>query len=464
MRNIGDNGHSEFSYGRNGGSEFGYGRNGGSEFGYAKGTAMKVLRQQFLEHVAQTSPSPLMIEVARAEGVYLWTPPTEEYPEGQRFFDLISGVSVSNVGHGRPEVVRAVQRQAADYMHTMVYGEMVEAPQVRYAARLAELLPEALQSVYFVNSGAEAVEGALKLAKRATGRRGIVAFRRAYHGSTHGALSVMSPDEGDEWRRPFEPLLNGVDWLTFNDFEGLGRIGRETACVLVEPVQGEAGVRLPAPGFLQTLRRRCDEVGALLVFDEIQTGMGRSGRNADGGLGYAGLFAFEKYGGEFSCREVVPDILCVAKAFGGGMPLGAFISSREIMGLLSHDPALGHITTFGGHPVCCAAGLAALEVLMADGVIDGVEAKGALYEELLAGHPAVREIRRAGLLMAVELGDPAKMYRMMELFRQRGILSDWFLFCDTAFRISPPLVVTEAEIRESCEIIIRCLDEVLSGE
>ncbi len=405
--------------------------------------AGKILRQQFLEHLAQTSPSPLMIEVARAEGVFLWTPPTGEYPEGQRFFDLISGVSVSNVGHGHPAVVGAVQRQAADYMHAMVYGEMVEAPQVRYAARLAECLPPALRSVYFVNSGAEAVEGALKLAKRATGRREMIAFRRAYHGSTQGALSMMSRPEGNEWRQPFEPLLPGVSWLTFNDFDDLSQITGRTACVLVEPVQGEGGVRLPAPGFLAALRRRCDETGALLVFDEIQTAMGRTGE----------LFAFQKYG-------VVPDILCVAKAFGGGMPLGAFISSPGTMGLLSHDPVLGHITTFGGHPVCCAAGLAALEVLLDEGLIEHAEEKGAMYEELLGGHRTVREIRRSGLLMAVELGDAARMYRLMELFRERDILSDWFLFCDTAFRISPPLVISEEEIRESCRIIISCLDEL----
>jgi acetylornithine/succinyldiaminopimelate/putrescine aminotransferase len=433
---------------------------------------MKILRQQFLEHVAQTSPSPLMIEVARAEGVFLWTPPTDEHPEGERFFDLISGVSVSNVGHGRPEVVQAVQRQAASYMHTMVYGEMVQSPQVEYASRLADLLPDGLDSVYFVNSGAEAVEGALKLAKRATGRREILAFRRAYHGSTHGSLSIMSSPEGDEWRAPFEPLLSGVDWLTFNDTECLERIDERTACVIVELIQGEAGVRLPAPEFLLTLRRRCDETGTLLIFDEIQTGMGRCaghGQTGYGGgasntgtdgidMGRAGLFAFQRYG-------VVPDILCVAKAFGGGMPLGAFISSRRIMSTLSHDPALGHITTFGGHPVCCAAGLAALEVIIGKGgtgerVIDSVESKGALYETLLAWHPAVREIRRAGLLMAVELGDSTRMFRMMELFRRRGILSDWFLFCDTAFRISPPLTISEDEIRESCRIIVRCLDEL----
>ncbi|MDR2911778.1 MAG: aspartate aminotransferase family protein [Alistipes sp.] len=404
---------------------------------------MKTLRQQFTEHVAQTSPSPLMIEVARAEGPYIWTPPSPEHPEGQRFFDLISGVSVSNVGHGRPEVVRAVQEQAAAYMHTMVYGEMVEAPQVRYASRLASLLPEKLQSIYFVNSGTEAVEGGLKLAKRATGRRRVVAFRNAYHGSTQGALSIMSSPEGDEWRAPFEPLLPEVDWLSFNDFEQLGRIDETTACVVVEPVQGEAGVRPATPSFLEALRQRCSEVGALMIFDEIQTGMGRTGS----------LFAFERY-------RVVPDILCVAKALGGGMPLGAFISSRETMSTLSHNPALGHITTFGGHPVCCAAGLAALEVLIENDLIAEVEPKGALYEELLAPHPAVKEIRRAGLLMAVELGSSEKMYRLMELFKERGILSDWFLFCDTAFRISPPLTITAGEVRASCRIVSDCLDEL----
>ncbi len=409
---------------------------------------MKILREQFREFVAQTSPSPLAIEVARAEGVFFHTPPTAEHPRGKRYFDLISGVSVSNVGHANPAVVGAVQRQAADYMHTMVYGEMVQTPQVRYAARLAGVLPERLQSIYFVNSGAEAVEGALKLAKRATGRREILAFRRAYHGSTHGSLSVMSSPEGDEWRTPFEPLLSGVDWLTFNDFEGLSRITERTACVLVEPIQGEAGVRLPAfdenrENFLQALRRRCNETGTLLIFDEIQTGMGRVGA----------LFAFQKY-------DVEPDILCLAKAFGGGMPLGAFISSREIMGTLSHNPALGHITTFGGHPVCCAAGLAALEYILDNDLLSTVEEKGAMFERLIGGHPAVLEIRRAGLLAAVELGEAAKMYRLMELFTERGIVSDWFLFCDTAFRISPPLTITTAEIEECCAIILGCLDEL----
>ena len=397
----------------------------------------KTLRQQFLEHVGQTSPSPLMIEVERAEGVFFYT------PEGRRYFDLISGVSVSNVGHGNPAVVRAVQEQAARYMHVMVYGEMVERPQVRYASLLASLLPERLQSVYFVNSGAEAVEGALKLAKRATGRCEMLSMRSAYHGSTHGALSMMSSPEGDEWKEAFAPLLPDVGYLTFNDFRDLDRITRHTACVLVEPVQGEAGVRLPEPDFLHALRERCDEMGALLIFDEIQTGMGRTGAK----------FAFQKYG-------VEPDILCLAKAFGGGMPLGAFVASHGIMNTLTHDPALGHITTFGGHPVCCAAGLASLEYILENNLLADVEEKGAVYEHELGGHPQVVEIRRSGLLMAVELGRPDKMYRMMELFRERGILSDWFLFCDTAFRISPPLTITWDEIAESVRIIIGCLDDL----
>ncbi len=398
---------------------------------------MRTLRQQFLEHVGQTSPSPLMIEVERAEGVFFYT------PEGKRYFDLISGVSVSNVGHGNPAVVRAVQEQAARYMHVMVYGEMVETPQVGYASLLASKLPQSLQSVYFVNSGAEAVEGALKLAKRATGRYEMLSFRSAYHGSTHGALSMMSSPEGDEWKEAFVPLLPDVGYLAFNDFCELDRITRHTACVLIEPVQGEGGVRLPEPGFLDALRERCDEMGALLVFDEIQTGMGRTGE----------LFAFQKYG-------VQPDIMCLAKAFGGGMPLGAFVASHKIMNTLAHDPALGHITTFGGHPVCCAAGLAALEYILENNLLADVEEKGAVYERELGTHPQVVEIRRSGFLMAVELGEPAKMYRMMELFRERGILSDWFLFCETAFRISPPLTISWDEIAESCRIIKGCLDEL----
>lgn len=396
---------------------------------------MKPLRKLFLEHVGQTSDAPLMIEVDRAEGVFLYG------PDGKRYFDLVSGVSVSNVGHSNPQVVEAVCRQARDYMHLMVYGEMVERPQVEYAARLASQLPASLQSVYFVNSGSEAIEGALKLAKRYTGRTNIVAFRNAYHGSTHGSLSVMG---GEEFRQAFRPLLPGVRHIGFNETSELDAIDCTTACVLVEPVQGEGGIRTPRPGFLEALRARCDEVGALLIFDEIQTGMGRTGR----------LFAFQKYG-------VVPDILCLAKAFGGGMPLGGFIASAEIMGSFKTNPVLGHITTFGGHPVCCAAGLASLDYLLEHRVIDGVEAKAAIYRELVGAHPLVRGIRGSGLILAVELGDPELVQRVMAALPEAGVVSDFFLFCDTAFRIAPPLVITEDEVRESARIVLGVLDRMM---
>lgn len=396
-----------------------------------------ILRKQFLRHVAQTSPAPQLIEVARAEGVFFYT------PEGKPYYDLVSGVSVNNVGHANRAVVEAVQRQAADYMHIMVYGEMVERPQVEFARLLAESLPEPLDSVYFLNSGAEAVEGALKLAKRYTARTEMISMRRAYHGSTHGAMSMMGQPEGEEWKCAFRPLLPDTKAIRFNNIEDLSLITERTACVLCEPVQGEAGVIPPADGYLQALRQRCTEVGALLIFDEIQTGMGRTGE----------MFAMQKYG-------VTPDIVCLAKALGGGMPLGAFISSQEIMSTLTHNPVLGHITTFGGHPVCCAAGLAAMRFLQDNKVVEDVERKGALYEELLKDHPAVKEIRRSGMLLAVELGESEKLYKIMDLFIEEGIMSDWFLYCDTAFRISAPLVIADEEIRDSVRIIRNCLDRL----
>ena len=397
----------------------------------------EILRKQFLRHVAQTSPAPQLIEVARAEGVFFYT------PEGKPYYDLVSGVSVNNVGHGNRAVVEAVQRQAADYMHIMVYGEMVERPQVEFARLLAENLPEPLDSVYFLNSGAEAVEGALKLAKRYTHRTEMISMRQAYHGSTHGAMSMMGQPEGEEWKNAFRPLLPDTKAIRFNCEEDLQQITERTACVLCEPVQGEAGVRPPQDGYLQALRKRCTEVGALLIFDEIQTGMGRTGE----------MFAMQKYG-------VTPDIVCLAKALGGGMPLGAFVSSQQIMSTLTHNPVLGHITTFGGHPVCCAAGLAAMKFLQENKVVEDVERKGALYEELLKDHPAVKEIRRSGLLLAIELGESEKLYKIMDFFIEEGILSDWFLFCDTAFRISAPLVITDDEIRDSVRIIRNCLDKI----
>ncbi len=396
---------------------------------------MKTLRQEFLAHVGQTSPEPLLIEVQRAEGVYYYT------PEGKRYYDLVSGVSVNNVGHANPQVTAAVQRQAADYMHIMVYGEMVERPQVQYATKIAGLLPEPLDSVYFVNSGSEAVEGALKLAKRHTGRHKMMSMHCAYHGSNHGSLSMMASPEGDTWKAPFQPLLPDVEYLWFNSFDDLSRIDGQTACVLVEPVQGEAGVRLPEEGYLQALRKRCDETGTMLIFDEIQTGMGRTGS----------LFAMQKY-------RVTPDIVCLAKAFGGGMPLGAFVAAKQVMDSLQRNPVLGHITTFGGHPVCCAAGLAALDYILDNRLVEQVERKGLRYENALKDAPNVLEIRRSGLLMAVELGTSDKLFQIMALFKEHGIMSDWFLFCDTAFRISPPLTISDEEIDDSCQIILNCLN------
>ncbi|MBP3383802.1 MAG: aspartate aminotransferase family protein [Tidjanibacter sp.] len=395
---------------------------------------MTLLRKQFLQHIGQTSPSPQLIEVARAEGVFFYT------PEGKPYYDLISGVSVSNVGHGNPAVVDAVCAQARDYMHIMVYGEVVERPQVEYARRIAEALPEPLDSVYFLSSGAEAVEGALKLAKRATGRTELIGMRNAYHGSTHGAMSLMG---GEDWNYAFRPLLPDVRHIRFNNFDDLQYITTRTAGVLVEPVQGEAGVVVPAEGYLQALRERCTEVGAKLIFDEIQMGFGRSGE----------MFACVKYG-------VTPDILCLAKALGGGMPLGAFVSDHNTMNLLTHNPVLGHITTFGGHPVCCAAGLAAMNFLEENNLVAEVEHKGALFESLVSGHPKVQEIRRCGLLLAVELGSSEAYFRLLDIFIEAGILSDCFLFCESAFRISPPLTITEEEIRSCATLICDCLDRL----
>ena len=391
------------------------------------------LRQLFLEHVGQTSDNPMMLEVERAEGVYLYG------PDGRRWIDLISGVSVSAVGHGNRRVIDAICAQARDYLHLMVYGEAVESPQVRYAERIASLLPDPLDTVYFVNSGSEAVEGALKLAKRYTGRTEIIYYKNAYHGSTHGSLSVMG---GEEYRNAYRPLLPDTRQIRFNEPADLRYVTPRTACVIIEPVQGEGGIFPADRDYLQALRDRCDQTGTLLIYDEIQTGLGRTGT----------LYFFQQYG-------IVPDILCTAKAFGGGMPLGAFIASNRIMSVLKTNPVLGHITTFGGHPVCCAAGLAALEYILSERLTEQADAKGALYESLLAGHPLVREIRRTGLLLGVEFGDSELTARIVLRAIDRGLMTEWFLFHDTAMRIAPPLTITDAEIRESCEILL----EVLNG-
>ena len=388
------------------------------------------LRQLFLEHVGQTSDNPMMLEVERAEGIYLYG------RDGKRWIDLISGVSVSAVGHGNRQVIDAICSQAQDYLHLMVYGEAVESPQVRYAQRIASLLPDPLDTVYFVNSGSEAVEGALKLAKRYTGRTEIIYYKNAYHGSTHGSLSVMG---GEEYRNAYRPLLPDTRQIRFNEPADLRYVTPRTACVIIEPVQGEGGIFPADRDYLQALRDRCDQTGTLLIYDEIQTGLGRTGT----------LYFFQQYG-------IVPDILCTAKAFGGGMPLGAFIASNRIMSVLKTNPVLGHITTFGGHPVCCAAGLAALEYILSERLTEQADA---LYESLLAGHPLVREIRRTGLLLGVEFGDSELTARIVLRAIDRGLMTEWFLFHDTAMRIAPPLTITDAEIRESCEILL----EVLNG-
>jgi acetylornithine/succinyldiaminopimelate/putrescine aminotransferase len=391
-------------------------------------------RELFLRHLAQTSESPLKFEVEKAEGVYLFT------PEGDKIFDLISGVSVSNIGHSNPRVVKAVCLQAKSYMHLMVYGELVQAPQVMLAERLTKLLPKSLQSVYFVNSGSEAVEGAVKLAKRYTGRYEVISFVNAYHGSTVGALSLMGNERP---KRAFRPLLPGVQHICINTFEGLSSITEKTAAVIIEPIQGEAGVVAASKEYLQTLRDKCDEVGALLIFDEIQTGMGRTGH----------LFAFEGYG-------VIPDILLLAKAFGGGMPLGAFVSSQTIMHSLTNNPPLGHITTFGGHPVSCAAALESLAIIIEDNLTENVKSKEKLFYESLINHPQVLDIRSVGLFMAIELGSFDKVQKVINLGLENGFLTDWFLFCDTAFRIAPPLIITEDEIASVCKSIVEVLDQI----
>jgi len=384
---------------------------------------MPSLRQLFLEHIGQTSPSPLMLEIERAEGSFLYG------SDGKEYLDLISGVSVSNTGHRHPAVVAAVKEQADRYMHLMVYGEVVQSPQVRYAARLASLLPPSLGSVFFVNSGSEAIEGAIKLARRYTGRNEIIYFRNAYHGSTTGALSV----QGSElYRNAFRPLMPSTTMAEFNSPGATEMITGNTAAVLVEPVQAEAGVIQPRDGYLEGLRNACNRHGAMLIFDEVQTGFGRTGS----------LFSLFRY-------NVTPDILVLAKALGGGMPLGAFISPAEIMSSLTHDPSLGHITTFGGHPVCCAAGLASLEVIINEELAGKALEKERLLRSELADMP-FKEIRGEGLLLAVVPDRPEIIPTLVAKAPDHGLLLDYFLFCDTAFRIAPPLTISDDEIRLAC--------------
>jgi acetylornithine/succinyldiaminopimelate/putrescine aminotransferase len=395
---------------------------------------MATVRQLFLNHLAQTSPAPLQIEVHRAEGVFLYG------PDGQSWIDMIAGIGMSPIGYCHPEVVKSVKEQAEKYMHVMVYGEYVLAPQVKFAEALTRVLPDGLDNVYLVNSGTEATEGAMKLAKRYTGRWQMVSCANAYHGSTQGAMSLMSDDY---YTQAYRPLIPGIRHIGYNSFEDLEKIDTTVAGVVLETIQAESGITIPNPAWLKALRARCTEAGALLILDEIQCGYGKTGN----------LWAFQGF-------DIVPDILLLGKAMGGGMPIAAFIASKEIMQTLSHNPVLGHITTFGGHPVCCAAASSTLEVLLRDQLIDSVAWKSQLFVDLLGKHPAVKEIRRAGLLMALDLGDPQKVQEVIAKGLQNGLIADWFLFNMSSIRLSPSLSISEEEIKEGCKRLLACLDEL----
>lgn len=387
-------------------------------------------RELFYQHVAQTSPAPLALEIVKAEGALLYD------AAGKEYIDLIGGISVANTGHRHPKVIAAIQKQLDAYLHIMVYGEFVESPQVQYAKLLTDHLPSPLNTVYFTNSGAEAVEGAMKLAKRLTGRTEIAAFNYSYHGSTQGALSII----GDEyWRNAYRPLLPGIVHLIYNSFESLEEISTQTACVIAETVQAEAGVKPPAKEWMKALRERCAATGTILILDEIQTGFGRTGK----------LWGFEHY-------DIVPDILLLGKALGGGMPLGAFISANDKMQVLMDKPVLGHITTFGGHPVSCAAGMAAMHVLLNENMMNNVKEKEELFRSLLV-HPRIKAIHSFGLWLAIEFDSFDTNKKIIDACIQQGVLTDWFLFASDCLRISPPLIITKEQIEKACGILLTAI-------
>ena len=388
-------------------------------------------RQLFLLNTAQTSNSPRSLEIESAEGIYLFD------TNGQKYIDLVSGFAVSNVGHRHPKVVRAIKDQADKFLHVTVYGEYIQSPQVLFATTLCSILPPALNSVYFVNSGTEATEGAMKLAKRFTGRCEIVSCINSYHGSTQGALSLMG---NEHYKQAYRPLLPGVRMMRFNVMEDLEQISTETAAVFMETIQGEAGVVVPGREYMQALSKRCHDTGALLVLDEIQTGFGRTGK----------LFGFEHF-------DIVPDILLLAKGMGGGMPIGAFIADKVIMDAFKENPILGHITTFGGHPVSCAAGLAALNVLLDEKLTEGVAVKEQLFRDCLQ-HPKIKEIRGKGLLLSVQLSSFAEVEKVSKTCVDNGLIVDWFLHNETSLRVAPPLIISEENIREACRILIEALN------
>ncbi len=394
---------------------------------------MSIEREIFYQKVAQTTSSPIGIEIADAQGCYMYS------PDGKRYIDLISGVAVSNVGHCHPKVVAAVQEQASKYMHLMVYGEYIQSPQVQYAEMLTKLLPPTLNNIYYVNSGSEAVEGALKLAKRYTGRGEIIHTTNAYHGSTHGAISIMG---NEEFRYAFRPLLPGTRAIRFNNFDDLEHITTQTACVILDPLQSENGLIVPAEGYMEKLRQRCTDTGTLLIFDEVQTGFGRTGS----------MFYLNK--------TVTPDILIIAKAMGGGMPIGAFVSSKEIMNSLTYNPILGHITTFGGHPVSCAAALASLKVIAEEELWQNAEEKGRLFEEALKNNSKLTGIRRQGLFLACDLETEEIYWKLLDRFIDNGLVTDSFLYKLNSFRIAPPLTISDSETNEAIELIIKSLNEI----
>ena len=382
-------------------------------------------------NVAQTSNSPRLLEIERAEGLYLYD------SQGKAYIDLVSGFAVGNTGHRHPKVVQAIKNQVDLYMHLSVYGEFVQTPQVKLAEKITSLLPPSLNSVYFVNSGTEATEGATKLAKRFTGRHEIIACRNSYHGSTQGALSLMG---NEEFKQAYRPLLPGIKFINFNQQQDLAQITTETAAVIVETIQGEAGVRVPDLDYMLLLRHKCWQTGTLLILDEIQSGLGRTGK----------LFAFEHF-------NIVPDILLTAKAFGGGMPLGAFIAPKNVMDVLKENPILGHITTFGGHPVCCAAGLASLEVILKENLMDAVLEKEVLFRKLLQ-HSKIKEVRGKGLMLGIQLSNFTQVENVSKRCVENGVIVDWFLHCETALRIAPPLTITLDAVEKACEVILEAIE------
>jgi acetylornithine/succinyldiaminopimelate/putrescine aminotransferase len=390
-------------------------------------------RQLFLSHLAQTTDFPLLIEVEKAEGIYLFG------PNGEKYIDLISGIGVSNVGHRHPKVLKAIHDQLDKYLHLMVYGEYVQTPQTLLAKALCDTLPEHLNNVYLVNSGSEAIEGALKLAKRYTNRRELISCVDAYHGSSHGSLSIGG---NEVFKRAYRPLLPGIKHIYYGSFSDLEKITIETAAVVIETIQGEAGIRVACREYFQALRKRCDETGTLLILDEIQAGFGRTGK----------FWAFEHFG-------IVPDIVVCAKGMGGGMPIGAFIANKEVMAVFKNNPLLGHITTFGGHPVSAAASLATIQILLEEKLIDQAEAKANLFKSLLI-HPKIKGFRNKGLMMALEFESFEVLKPIIDRAIELGVITDWFLFCDDSMRIAPPLIISEEQIKEACRIILKAIDEV----